>query len=160
ARFRLAPGPHLLTALRDGTQLFATELNLRAQESMELIATVYPDAAPSLLVERSHGTPAAAAQAAAPGDAGPPGELEGRVLGSEDGQPVANARVYVAGTPLDLVTDAEGRFRAELPAGEHALSVIAPGFSTQTLSAIPVEAGQTLLREIRLTPAGLELPEF
>lgn len=161
ARFNAAAGTHRLRALRDdGSEAFALDLQLRAGESMELIATLYPDAAPSLFVESSHGSTGGEAMGERAPDSGPPGLLEGRVLGSEDGQPVANARVYVAGTPLDLVTDAEGRFRAELPAGEHALSVIASGFSTQTLNAVPVTGGETTLREVTLTPAGLELAEF
>ena len=161
ARFTAAAGAHRLSALRaDGSQAFALDLQLRSGESLELIATLHGDAAPSLFVDSSHGSTSARATDDTTPDAGPRGVLEGRVLASEDGRPVANARVYVAGMPLDLVTDADGRFRAELPAGEHALSVIAAGFSTQTLNAIPVASGETTLRELRLTPAGLELAEF
>lgn len=86
-------------------------------------------------------------------------ELVGRIV-SVDGKPVAAARVYVSGTPVELVTDAEGRYRIELPIGRYSLSVIADGYGTQTLDGVEVLAGEGGTRNIELTPAGLELPEF
>lgn len=159
-RLAVTAGQHVLSAWRNGSEVLSLSLQLRAGESIELIATLHADAAPSVFVESSHGS-ATADAAPAPSDAaGPPGVLEGSVLGSEDGRPVANARIYVSGTPIDLVTDAAGGFRAELPPGNYAVSVIAPGFSTQTLDAVAIDSERTTLRRIKLTPAGLELPEF
>ncbi|PKM09551.1 MAG: TonB-dependent receptor, partial [Gammaproteobacteria bacterium HGW-Gammaproteobacteria-7] len=93
-------------------------------------------------------------------EAGPPGELSGRVVSAEDGAPVAGARVFVSGTPLDVVTDADGRYRVAIQPGSYAISVIAPRFGAQTLAEVPIASGQQTERNVELTPAGLELPEF
>ncbi|MBK9657221.1 MAG: carboxypeptidase regulatory-like domain-containing protein, partial [Rhodanobacteraceae bacterium] len=89
-----------------------------------------------------------------------PGVLEGQVLSAENGKPIAGARVYIAGTPLDLTTDADGRFSAEVPGGSYSVSVLAPSFASQTLDAVEVPAKGKAQRSIELTPAGLELAEF
>ncbi|HRF54175.1 MAG TPA: carboxypeptidase-like regulatory domain-containing protein, partial [Aquimonas sp.] len=54
------------------------------------------------------------------------------------GKPVANARIYVAGTPLDIVTDAEGRFDVPVSAGSYAVSIIAPKFASRSLEAVAI----------------------
>lgn len=160
ARLVLAPGSRRIVVLRDGTEVLTLELDAREDEQGEIIATLYPDSAPSVFVESSHGESGQVAGAAPAGDLGPPGLLEGRIVGSEDGQPIEGARIYVSGTPLDIRSDAEGRFRVELPPGSYAISVIAADFATQTVDDIAVASEQPTIRDVELTPAGLELPEF
>lgn len=157
-RLSIDPGRRTLSVSRDGREVLTLELDFQPEESAELIATLYPDSPPSVFIESSHqaGTAAAAPQAVA----GPPGVIEGRVVSSEDGRPVAGARIFVSGTPLDVVTDADGRFRIEVASGTYAFSVIAPNFSAQTIDGVAVDPEQTVAREVELTPAGLELPEF
>jgi hypothetical protein len=63
------------------------------------------------------------------GSNGVPGlvELSGTVRDSLTGAPVANARVSVAGTLLEAVTDSAGRFLlAGIPRGEYALETSSP----------------------------------
>ncbi|MCB1560720.1 MAG: TonB-dependent receptor [Xanthomonadales bacterium] len=158
----VTPGSHLLTVLRDGEEVLRVQLELVAEENAQLIATMYPDdplSAPSVFIESSHADRTAASTDTAAAD-GPPGRIAGRVLSAEDGKPVAGARVYVSGTPLDIVTDAEGRYDATLPPGDYSISVIAAQFSSQTIDGIAVAAESDVRRDIELTPAGLELPEF
>ncbi|HET6604939.1 MAG TPA: TonB-dependent receptor [Xanthomonadaceae bacterium] len=159
ARLGLAPGPHTLTVVRGDHTVLTVELMVRAEESAEIIATLYPDAAPSVFIESSHGA-AGQPGTGAPQAEGPPGVLEGQVLSAESGEPVAGARVYISGTPLDIRTDAQGRWRAELPAGSYSLSVIAADHASQTVDDLAVKSGHTAVHEIELTPAGLELAEF
>ena len=156
----LEPGKRALTIVRDGRDVLAIELDLQADENAEVIATLYPDSAPSVFIESSHQDGATASAQATDAAAGPPGVLGGRVLNSENGAPVANARVFVAGTPLDIVTDAEGRFSAPITPGNYAISVIAPEFGSQTLDGVEIVSEQTTERTIELTPSGVELPEF
>lgn len=158
-RTTIAPGKHRLVVMREGREVLALELEFKPEESAEIIATLHPDSAPSVFIESSR-QGAGAAAAPAPVEAGPPGRIEGRVVSSEGGNPVAGARIFVAGTPVDAVTDADGRFRVEVPAGSHSFSVIAPNFSTQTVDGVDVVAEQATAREVELTPAALELPEF
>lgn len=159
-QLRLPAGSHRLEVRREDAAVVTLDLDLKDDESAELIATVYPDAAPSLLLESSHQDGAAAAASATQTQAGPPGTFTGRVINSEDGKPVANARVFISGTPLDVSTDAEGRFSVPIAAGSYSVSVIAGSFSTVTLYDIAIVAGETTERPVELTPAGLELPEF
>lgn len=162
AQLRLLPGKRVIVLRRDGTELLRHEIEVTEGENAELIATLRDGAEPSVQLESSLGAresrTAAAPTAAA--DAGPPGTLRGRIVSSENGAPVANARVFVSGTPLDLRTDAEGRFEASLPPGSYAISVIAADYAAQTLEGLVVASGQATARDVELTPAGLELPEF
>jgi hypothetical protein len=156
----LEPGKHQVSIVRDGRDVLALELELRPDENAELIATLYPDSAPSVFIESSHQDAATASAQATQAAAGPPGTLAGRIVNSENGAPVANARVFVSGTPLDIVTDAQGVFSAPISAGTYSVSVIAPEFGSQTLEGVVIVSAQTTERAIELTPSGVELPEF
>jgi hypothetical protein len=158
ALLKLEPGARTLKVLRAGTEVLSVELNLVEDENAELIATLYPDAAPSLFIESTHA--AGAAASTQPTEAGPPGTLAGRVFNAEDGKPVVSARVYVSGTPIDIVTDAEGRFSVPVSAGTYSLSVLAPRFSSRSFEGVEIASEQTTEQAIELTPAGVELPEF
>jgi hypothetical protein len=91
---------------------------------------------------------------------GPPGQLLGRLTGAEDAQPVAGARVFISGLARDVISDAEGRFSVELPAGSYSLSVLHSGFNTVTRDGIQVMPDQATEFQVELTPTGTELPEF
>jgi hypothetical protein len=160
-RLQLEAGSRTLQVLRDGVELLLLELDFAEAEDAELIATLAAGAPPRVSIESSHQRDAATApEAAAPTDAGPPGALTGRITSSEDGKPIAGARVYVAGTPLDIVTDAEGRYTVPISAGSYSLSVLAPNYSPITLYDIAVAPGEPTERPIELVPAGLDLPDF
>lgn len=155
---RIEPGARELVLRVDGREVLSQSLELAEGESVELIATIAPDAEPRVLLESSRGSIAAATAAAV--DAGPPGRLAGRITSAEDGKPVANARVFVSGTPIDVRTDAEGRFEATLPPGDYSISVVAPNFAARTVDGIAIASEARTERDVELTPAGLELPEF
>ncbi len=155
---KIEPGARTLRVLRDGAEVLSLELNLVEDEDAQIIATLYPDAAPSVFIESTNAGAAAAAEAKP--ELGPPGRLSGRVFNSEDGKPVAGARVYVSGTPIDLVSDAEGRFSAEVPPGTYAISVLAPSFASRSFEGVSIASEQTTEQAIELTPTGVELPEF
>ena len=162
AQLQLQPGKRVIVLRRDGAELLRYEIEVAEGENAELIATLRAGAEPSVQLESSLGareTRTAAAPTAA-ADAGPPGTLRGRIVSSENGAPIANARVFVSGTPLDLRTDADGRFEASLPPGTYAISVIAADYAAQTLEGLAIAAEQATTRDVELTPAGLELPEF
>jgi outer membrane receptor protein involved in Fe transport len=102
---------------------------------------------------------ATAAPAAEPVELGP-GTLEGRLVSTDGGRPVQNARIFVSGVSTDIRSDAEGRFSAQVPAGKRSVSVLHSGFNTLTRDGIEVVEGGTASLELQLTPAGSELPEF
>lgn len=157
----LPAGPHRLSIRRDSNEVAALDIVLVERDDAELIATLYPDAAPSLFFESTAQAGGASnGGTQAPAAAGPPGILSGRIVSAEDGKPVAGARVFISGTPLDVISDAQGQFQAELAAGSYSLSVLAPGFGAQTVEGVAIAAEQTTARDLELTPAGLELPEY
>jgi hypothetical protein len=156
---KLAPGARELVLRVDGREVLKRSLELAEGENAELIATISPDAEPQVLLESSRGAAVGTAAVAAV-DAGPPGRLAGRITSAEDGKPVANARIFVSGTPVDVRTDAEGRFEASLPPGDYSISVVAPNFAATTVDGVAIASEARTDRDVELTPAGLELPEF
>lgn len=156
----LPAGARTLVLRRAGEELLSLPLELQEEENAQLIATLQPGAAPRVLIESSHRQGSTAIGTQQVEAAGPPGTLAGRIVSTENAAPIAGARVYVSGTPLDIVTDAEGSFSAELPSGDYSISIIAANFSTLTLDGVKIAAGETTERPIELTPAGFELPEF
>jgi hypothetical protein len=160
AQLRLQPGKRVIVLRRDGAELLRYEVEVAEGENAELIATLRAGAEPAVTLESSLGARENRAAAAPAADAGPPGILRGRIVSSENGAPISNARVFVSGTPLDLRTDADGRFEASLPPGSYAISVIAADYAAQTLEGLAIASEQATERDVELTPAGLELPEF
>ncbi|WP_335695417.1 TonB-dependent receptor [Spirosoma montaniterrae] len=57
--------------------------------------------------------------------------LTGRVLDGNDNSPLPGANVVIKGTQTGVVTDANGQFTLQLPAGRTVLTVSAIGFATQ-----------------------------
>lgn len=150
----LPPGTRVLELRRDDAVVLQWKLELAEGEDAELIATLRPDGEPQVSFESTRDT------AAAPAPAGPPGTLAGRILSSEDGEPVVGARLFVSGTPVDARTDARGEFSVQVPAGTYAISAVAADYGTVTIENVTVEPETTVRREIELTPTSMELPEF
>ena len=88
------------------------------------------------------------------------GQLIGQVVSSEGGEPVANARLFVSGTPIEARTDENGVFEIMLPVGEYAVSVLHGEFATRTVEGVSVRRDETFTLDFSLPPAGLELAEY
>lgn len=90
----------------------------------------------------------------------PRGTVTGQVVALETGEPIAGAKVFVRGAPVEGETDAEGRFSLELPEGEYSISVIHTDYSSDSLENVKVQGKQTTEVKVELTPASLTLDEF
>lgn len=156
-RLVLPAGEHQLEIVRAGKVVSTLPLVTQSGEVAELIVNFETDGRATVSLESSAQSTRDLAEKVEIAD---PGVLEGQVLSAENGKPIAGARVYIAGTPLDLTTDADGRFSAQVPGGSYSVSVLAPSFASQTLDAVDVPAKGKAQRNIELTPAGLELAEF
>lgn len=75
----------------------------------------------------------------------------GVVTSSEDGQPIIGATVRVVGTKLGTVTDFNGKYSIEVPAGKSQLEISYVGMLTKT-----VKAGSNVLVELQSDAAGLD----
>ncbi|MCB1636497.1 MAG: carboxypeptidase-like regulatory domain-containing protein, partial [Xanthomonadales bacterium] len=154
---RVPAGEHQLRVYRGDELLQAVPLTTVEDEIAQIIINLPAVGEPQISYESSAG---GSLQQTVETPSGPPGRLTGQVISAEDGQPLAGARVFVSGTPIDVQTDAEGRFDLELPPGDYSLSVLAGSFNAQTVSGIEIASEQQAERQIELTPTGLELPDF
>ncbi len=159
AQLTLAAGTYQVS-VRDGERILLDyTLEVVDGEIAELIFTADPDKPTEIALESSARGKILKGAEATPA-AGPPGVLAGRIVDSESGKPIANARIFLAGTPVDARTDADGRYEIRVPAGVYAVSVVAVDYASQTIEGVNVIAEATSTRDVELTPAGLELPEF
>lgn len=156
-RLELAPGEHRIEIVRHGVILSTLPITASAGEIAELIVRFEADGRAAATLESSAQGARALEEKL---EIAEPGVLFGQVVSAENGQAVAGARVFIAGTPLAVTTDADGRFSVELPGGRYGVSIIAPGFAAQTLDAVEVPPKGRSERRFELTPSGLELPEF
>jgi len=87
--------------------------------------------------------------------------LNGLVLTSDKNLPITNARIFVKGTSTDAKTDKDGKFSIKIPADvDVSISVVHSEYSSLTINNIIVEKDESLTKEIKLTPASMELEEF
>jgi len=86
------------------------------------------------------------------------GQITGRVVDATTGRPVAAARVAVQGLQLAANSAVDGRYTiAGVPAGTHALTVTALGYSTKTVTGVRVAAEGTASLDVSLSTATLLL---
>lgn len=89
------------------------------------------------------------------------GRLQGLILSSETNKPIESARIFVKGSAIEGVSDANGEFSLDIPIQrELSISVVHSEYSAQTINKIILQKDKTLKKEIRLTPASMELEEF
>ena len=85
------------------------------------------------------------------------GTLTGQVLEAETQQPIASAQVFVSGTALNTLTNAEGRYTLNnVPAGEQTVRVTVIGYS-QGDTTVTVTAGGTTTADFALSLSAIEL---
>jgi outer membrane receptor protein involved in Fe transport len=159
AELDIEPGIHYLELRLEDSVVLDQQILAVQDEFSQWIVDVTGGGSALYDVESSSPELAGAAAAAAESDLAP-GVLEGRLVSSDDGRPVQNARIFISGVAADIRSDADGRFRAEAPAGRRSVSVLHSGFNTLTQDNVEVPEGATANLELKLTPAGSELPEF
>src|SRR5689334_13200104 len=89
--------------------------------------------------------------------------ITGKVISSEDNQPMPGVNVVVPGTTKGVATDAEGNYSIELAAGENSLSFTFIGFKTQTVEVggravidISLESDEVTLQEVVVVGYGIQ----
>lgn len=90
----------------------------------------------------------------------PRGRLRGVLRSLDEKAPIAGARVFVRGLPVESTSDAEGRFELELPEGIYQLSIIHSKFSTYSQEGVAVKGNAETSLELDLSPAAAELDDF
>ncbi|NVK41955.1 MAG: carboxypeptidase regulatory-like domain-containing protein [Oceanospirillaceae bacterium] len=160
ANFRLTPGEHQLSVAKSGFNNAVINLNVAEGEYLQIIVTLYPgNVTPHIAIESSRDG-RAKNKSAVTKVMGDPGVLKGKVINSENGEPVEGARLFFSGVATDFVTDKNGEFEADIPSSTYSLSILHNRFASQTLDGIEIKAGKTLEKQFEVTPAGIALKEF
>jgi len=159
---QVPPGTHTLVLSEKDNTLARLRLNLAAEEILQIIVTlkgqdreafVSIESSRGLLGERLIGQ---ASQTVLEGQ----GQLVGVVRSTEDDKVVENARLFVSGTAIEAVSDAEGRFEISLPVGQYSVSILHGEFATRTVEGVVVAKDESTQLDFSLPPAGLELAEY
>ena len=160
-RLGLEPGIHHLELKREASVVLAQQILTVQDEISQWIVDITGGGSAIFDVESSNaGLLPEVGEKAGSKDQQGSGTIEGRLLSVEDRSPVEGARVYVSGVAEETRSDADGRFSATAPAGEHSISVLHAGYNTLTRDQVVISANETTSLELELTPAGAELPEF
>jgi len=78
------------------------------------------------------------------------GELGGKVIAADTGEPVADALIRVENTGQSTQSDETGNFRLKLPSGKYTITVRHPDFNEEILSEVEVTLEKTAFREVAL----------
>ena len=91
------------------------------------------------------------------------GTLVGSVTDESGGALAAGVEIQILGgsEPRTAVTDAQGRYSVELPAGRYDLVVTETfGFRDERFDNVRVQAGETSTFDLELTPLAFQLPDL
>jgi len=88
------------------------------------------------------------------------GTLTGKVTDARSGAPISAAQVFVVGTQVGTLTDANGNYRiASLSAGPRQISAMFLGYRTETIE-VNVLAGQVVTLDFQLAQSAVALDEI
>jgi len=87
------------------------------------------------------------------------GTITGSVLDARSGRPLTGTEVTVVGTRIGAVTNAQGLYRMEAPAGVHRISATQLGYGAVT-QEVTVVAGQSVTSDFRLEERVITLDEL
>lgn len=160
--FVTIPGDRLTPPSPDPVRQPLGKVNISESVSTQVIVNVAPDG--SIVSTDVEGQKVEEADAEAEREAAVEtvveyGSIAGQVISSEQGTPVAGARVLVRGVDAEAVTDSDGRFQLEVPVGTQSVSVIHTKHSLQTVNDIEVKKDEETQLSIELTPAATQLED-
>ncbi|MEX2283622.1 MAG: SusC/RagA family TonB-linked outer membrane protein [Gemmatimonadota bacterium] len=88
------------------------------------------------------------------------GSITGQVVDGNSRQPVLGAQVYLEGTGIGTLTQADGRFRlTSVPPGTYVITVQVIGYATGRIENLRVLSGQTATANFQLSTIALKLTE-
>lgn len=89
-----------------------------------------------------------------------PGNLEGVVTDSEEGDPLIGVNIMIQGTDFGTSTDTEGRYEIQgISSGEYTLRVTYVGYEEALITGVEIESGETKELNIEMQPEVLSTEE-
>lgn len=85
----------------------------------------------------------------------PAGQVSGRVLDAYQAQPLPGVTVTIVGTSASTVTDLDGRYVIDVPAGPHQVQLTLSGFADRTIDVVVPADGGPVTLDASLAVAGL-----
>mgnify|MGYP000462164651 CR=1 FL=1 len=142
---------------------FGFALPLRPQENAQVMLT-FPDVKgqPTLTIESNISSDAKTDNNTVPTKQKDLGEgtITGTVISAETSKPVSDVQIFLSGLNKRYKTNAQGQFKAKVPASEYSISLLHSAFNTQTKDKVTVTKDQTTTLTFKLTPSGVELAEY
>jgi hypothetical protein len=87
--------------------------------------------------------------------------IRGKVIDAKDGSTLEGVMVTAQNTTYGSITDIEGNFNIELPAGTYNIEVSFISFQTQVIQGVTVETGKVyVMKNVALAEESNELTEF
>ena len=86
--------------------------------------------------------------------------IEGQLLSEDTHQPIAHAKIFISGITETFSSDEKGRFTIQVPTGSYNISLLHAQFNSVLKTNVQIDEKGITDFNIRLTPAGTELPEF
>jgi hypothetical protein len=89
------------------------------------------------------------------------GRIVGRVVETEQGNPISGAQVEIIGTALATTTALDGRYAVQgIPAGPVSVRVRMIGFAPKLVTGVVVPSGGTAVQDIAMRAAAVQLAEI
>lgn len=162
-RIELSLGKHQVEVFaknKQGSNLGYSKKQVEIKEgkNTQLIVSFENEKEPSLLLETPDDNKESGIKKI---DTTKMGILKGVVLSDDKRHPIANARLFVKGTSIDVRSDTNGHFSLSIPAEQNiSISVVHSEYSSKTLNNLVVAKGVVKDQNVLLTPASVELEEF
>lgn len=88
------------------------------------------------------------------------GFISGKIIDSENGEPIIGANIIIQGTNLGTSSDLDGNFSIKnIPEGEYVLVISYISYITQKVEKVIVQNGKVTYLNISLKPSAIELGE-
>lgn len=87
------------------------------------------------------------------------GVIYGSILDDFNGMTLPTANIEVVGMSINVMSDLDGNYRLEVPAGTYDLEVTFPGYQARTVTGVVVEAGAQVELNVVLQLEGMSMEE-
>lgn len=152
------PGQRTYNLTYDNITVAEISVKIRQNMVHETIVTVSTTKdSPVLVSEEDQSIPVIANDRATLDESLPKGSLKGSIKHIETLESIEGVTVVFREVNLETVTDGNGNFSVDIPAGTYSISLIHSDYSTRTIDSIEIKESQEQKLDISLTPSAITL---